>query len=590
MTLIVGIDLGTTNSEIAVIQGGVPVVLGQPGELILPSVVGLDQDGQLLVGKPARNQWLLAPDRTVRSVKRLMGQETTVRLGQDRYTPQEVSAIILRTLKARAETALGQPVGKAVITVPAWFNEGQRQATREAGELAGLEVVRIINEPTAAALTYEAQTGQRERLLVYDLGGGTFDVSIVQIEAGVVEVLASRGDTRLGGDDFDELLFNHVAQRLVEQHGFDPRSQPVASSRLLNAVEEAKKTLSTEPVAHLAESFLAEKEGVPLHLDVEVERHEYEELVLPLVERTLKSIDEALSDAGLAASEIDKVVLVGGMTRTPLVHRRLTELLGRPLHGEVEPDLCVAMGAAVQAGLIAGIDVGPVLVDITPHTLGIEILGELQGLLSTHVFSPVIERNTALPASRSELYSTCSDGQEKAEIRVFQGQDSDTRHNQHVGEFMLEGLADVEAGNQILVRFDLDLNGILKVTATERKTGRSHKLVVDSAMERFRQKGRAAAQDRLQAAFAQGDLAGLAAPATAQEERSGQWTEALAKAEVMRHTAEELLRKATPEDAADLKRSLEQLAAAQSEQDIAALQAVLADLEDLLFYLHDANV
>ncbi len=588
MSLIVGIDLGTTNSEIAVIQDGTPVVLGSPGDLILPSVVGVDRDGKLLVGKPARNQWLLSPESTVRSVKRLMGQETTVRLGDQQYTPQEISAIILRTLKARAEQALGQPVQKAVITVPAWFNEGQRQATREAGELAGLEVVRIINEPTAASLTYEPHTDHLERLLVYDLGGGTFDVSIVQIESGVVEVLASRGDTRLGGDDFDELLFNHVSERFAKEHGLDLRRHPVACARLLGAVEEAKKALSTESVTHLAESFVAEKDGLPLHLDAEVDRHEYEQLVRPLVERTLQSVDEALSDARLTPQQIDKVVLVGGMTRTPLVHRLLTELLNRPLHGEVEPDLCVALGAAVQAALITGLDVGPVLVDITPHTLGIEALGELQGLTSEHVFAPVIERNTALPAARSEIFFTSYDGQDAARIRVFQGEDRDTRHNQQVGEFLLNGLAEVEAGNQIVVRFDLDANGMLKVTATERNSGNSHRLTIDSAMERFRQRGRGVAQSRLNAAFDSSGLASLT-PEKPEEEVSSDWKELLAEASVMSHTAEELATSATTEDVADLTRHMARVQQAVQEKNRDALAGELAELEDLLFYLHDAT-
>lgn len=589
MPTIVGIDLGTTNSEIAVIQAGTPVVLGNAGDLILPSIVGLDRDGRLLVGKPARNQWLLAPDRTVRSVKRLMGQETTVKLGEAQFTPQEISAIILRTLKARAEQVLGQSVKQAVITVPAWFNDGQRQATREAGELAGLEVVRIINEPTAAALTYEPHAEHLERILVYDLGGGTFDVSIVQIEAGVVEVLSSRGDTRLGGDDFDELLLNHVCQRFREQHDVDLRKSPPAHARVLNAVEEAKKSLSAEAVVHVAESFVAEQNGVPLHLDLDVERIEYEQLVLPLIERTLKCVDEALADSRLTAQQIDKVVLVGGMTRTPLVHRLLAERLGRPVHGEVEPDLCVAMGAAVQAGLIAGVDVGPVLVDITPRTLGIETLGTLQGMATPHVFAPVIEHNTALPASRSEMFGTCFDGQEQAEIRVFQGESEDTRHNQLVGEFMLDGLADADAGNQILVRFDLDLNGILKVTATERHTGLSRKITIDSAMERFRRRGRSAAQQRLAAAFGNSDLLAAPEPETSSEDTLPQWKELLAKAEVMGHTAEELIRKATPEDATDLQRHLDTIGRAKQARDLATLQQGLAQLEDLLFYLQDAT-
>ena len=417
MDTIVGIDLGTTNSEVAVIKDGQPVVLEEDGDPILPSVVGLDPQGRLLVGKPARNQFVLAPERTIRSIKRKMGQEITVPLGDQKYTPQEISAIILRTLKRRAEKALGHPVSKAVITVPAFFNDGQRQATREAGELAGLEVVRIINEPTAAVLTYDPHPREQERLLVYDLGGGTFDVSVAQVENGVVEILSSHGDTQLGGDDFDQLLLDHVCNVSSEKHGVDLAPIAGARSRVLHAVEEAKKQLSFDAVARIEEEFIAEKDGMPLHLNIEIHRGEYEDLIHPLLIKTLGCLDAALTDAKLQANQIDKVVLVGGATRTPLVHELLEERLGRPVHSEIEPDLAVAMGAAVQGGLIAGVDVGPVLVDITPHTLGIKALGEIHGLPSSHYFSPIIHRNTPLPVTRTEIYSTVVDRQEAAEIR-----------------------------------------------------------------------------------------------------------------------------------------------------------------------------
>ncbi|HKI21413.1 MAG TPA: Hsp70 family protein, partial [Isosphaeraceae bacterium] len=374
---IIGIDLGTTNSEVAIIRDGRPVVLEEDGDPILPSVVGLDPQGHLLVGKAARNQYVLAPERTVRSIKRKMGQEITVTLGDQKYSPQEISAIILRTLKQRAEKALGAPVSKAVITVPAFFNDGQRQATREAGELAGLEVVRIINEPTAAILTYDPHPSDMERLLVYDLGGGTFDVSVAQVESGVVEIQASHGDTQLGGDDFDQLLLDHICDTFARKHGTDLRESLASKARVLRAAEEAKKRLSFEALTTIEEEFIAEKNGKPLNLVMEIERPEYEELIRPLLFKTLTCLDQALSDARVHANQIDKVVLVGGATRTPLVHQLLEERLGRPVHCEIEPDLAVAMGAAVQGGLIAGIDVGPILVDITPHTLGISALGEL---------------------------------------------------------------------------------------------------------------------------------------------------------------------------------------------------------------------
>ena len=452
MDVIIGIDLGTTNSEVAVIQSGRPIVLAEDGDPILPSVVGLDPQGKLLIGRAARNQFVLSPERTIRSIKRRMGQDITIPLGEQEYRPQEISAMILRALKHRAERVLGHTVKKAVITVPAFFTEGQREATREAGALAGLEVVRIINEPTAAVLTYDPNPPEMERLLVYDLGGGTFDVSIAMVEAGVVEILASHGDTHLGGDDFDQRLLDFVCDRFQTEHGIDLRESLKARSRLLSAVEEAKKRLSVEPVAAIAEEFIAEKGGVPLNLTQEVTREEYESLIEPLLAKTLKWVDDALQDAKLQAPQIHKVLLVGGATRTPLVHRLLTTRLGRPVHSEIEPDLAVAMGAAVQGGLIAGVDVGPVLVDITPHTLGIAALGERDGFPSPHCFSPIIERNTPLPASRTEMFSTNHDGQEVAEIRVFQGENDDARLNSLVGEFTIQGLADVPAPNQIMVR------------------------------------------------------------------------------------------------------------------------------------------
>jgi len=592
MDTIIGIDLGTTNSEVAVVRDGLPVVLpDEDGDPILPSVVGLDPEGRLLVGKPARNQAVLAPGRTIRSIKRQMGREATVPLGDQHYSPQEVSAILLRTLKGRAERALGHPVTKAVITVPAFFTEGQRDATREAGVLAGLEVVRIINEPTAAVLTYDPHPPERERLLVYDLGGGTFDVSIAQVEGGVVEILASHGDTQLGGDDFDQLLLDLICDRFQQQHGVDLRAEPVARSRVLRAAEDAKKALSAEAVAPIAEEFIAEAKGVPLHLRMEVDRPDYEALIEPLLDRTLACLDRALADADLRADQVDKVVLVGGATRTPLVHRLLRDRLGRPVHAEIEPDLAVALGAAVQGALIAGLEVGPVLVDITPHTLGIEALGTLHGFPSVHTFAPILERNTPLPAARTEIFSTVADGQEAAEIRVFQGEDDDTRHDTLVGEFAIDGLAAVHAGNQIVVKLDLDLNGILKVTATERATGLARQVTIDNAMERFRRRHRTDAVDRLDAVFrTSADPLALPAPtpAGASPAPEAAPSPALRSARDLVAKAERVLAGANPEDAAELKALLVDLRAALDRGSEAEVGPIAHEVEDLVFYLEDA--
>jgi len=598
---IIGIDLGTTNSEVAVIRDGQAIVLDEDGDPILPSVVGLDQEGRLLVGKAARNQYVLAPDRTIRSIKRKMGQEVTVALGDQKYTPQEISAIILKTLKHRAEKALGTPVRKVVITVPAFFNDGQRQATRQAGELAGLEVVRIINEPTAAVLTYNPHPPEMERLLVYDLGGGTFDVSLAQVENGVVEIQASHGDTQLGGDDFDQLLVDHICDAFAREHGIDLRQSLGAKARILRAAEDAKKRLSSDAVTTIEEEFITEKNGKSLNLVQEITRHDYEELIRPLLLKTLTCLDQALSDAKVQATQIDKVVLVGGATRTPLVHKLLEKRLGRPVHSEIEPDLAVAMGAAVQGGLIAGIDVGPILVDITPHTLGISALGHLHGFLSSHSFSAIIDRNTPLPVSRTQIYSTVMDDQDAARIRVFQGEDQDTRYNTLVGEFLIEGLAEVPAGNQILVRLDLDLNGILKVTATERATGLAKHVVIDNAMERFRQRQRSDAADRLEAVFSTAqrpyetvgallgpEQDGDALGALPEEDLAPGLRQAVESALALTSKANELVAHANAEDADELRGMLLDLHDAVDRRKEDDIRSITREIEDLVFYLQDA--
>jgi molecular chaperone DnaK len=589
METIVGIDLGTTNSAISIIRDGVPIMLKTAdGQAVLPSVVGLDSEGQLLVGQTARNQIVLAPERTVKSVKRKMGQDVKLSLGSHEYLPQEISAMILRTLKEQAERALGHPVRKAVITVPAFFNETQREATRAAGDLADLDVVRIINEPTAATLVYEPKSERNERLLVYDLGGGTFDVSIVQIEQGVIEVLSSHGDTQLGGDDFDELLLTWICEHFLDNHGLDLRDIPTAKSRLLQSAEEAKKRLSFEAYTELAEEFIAEKDGLPLNLKTTLDRRDYEELIEPLMNKTVKCVDAALADAGLRASQIDKVILVGGSSRTPLVHHLLERQLGQKPHFEIDPDLCVAMGAAVQGGLIAGVDVGAVLVDITPHTLGIECVGPLHGAVSPHLFSPIIERNTPLPATRSEIYYTGVDGQEKAEIHVLQGEDEDARHNHSVGKFLLEGLDENAAqGSEVLVRFELNLDGMLIVTAVERATSLEKRLTIKNAVTEFRAASRDEAKAKLAAMFGTIDSTEQAVlpdepPMDAELQAAiGQARELIAK-------SRKLASSAGGEDADEIRELVDQLEAAVAGQSQDAIREISEKLEDVVFYLEDA--
>ncbi|MCP3441495.1 Hsp70 family protein [Bradyrhizobium sp. CCGUVB14] len=483
---IVGIDLGTTNSEIAVYRDGRPEVQADgSGRLILPSVVGLDQDGSLLVGEAARNQYILYPERTVRSIKRLMGSDRKVSLGDRNYAPQDVSAMILRRLKEIAEERLGAPVRKAVITVPAFFSDAQRQATREAGEIAGFEVARIVNEPTAAALVYEAAQQQGKRVLVYDLGGGTFDVSVVRIEEGVVEVIASHGNNHLGGDDFDHKIVEHVLDHLRIEHKADVSDDPQAMARIHRASENAKKHLSDHPFARIEEEYLAEVSGKPVHLALELARADYEEMIAPFIEETLSAIHIALESAALTASQIEEVLLVGGATRTPLIRDRLFEVFGRQARGEVDPDLCVAMGAAIQGASMAGEKVPAVLVDVTPYTFGTGALGELGGTLYPYCFIPIIPKNTPIPVRKSEAFATIIDDQKVVEVRIYQGENEDALENIQIGEFRVEDLADVPAGNTIILDLALDRDGILHISAKEKATGLERRITIDNAMSRY---------------------------------------------------------------------------------------------------------
>lgn len=592
MEPILGIDLGTTNSVVSIIQEGVPLTFrDQRGRATLPSVVGIDSQGRLLVGEEARNQALVAPERTVRSIKRKMGQDVRVQMGDGHFSPQEISAIILRTLAELAEKNVGHKLTKAVITVPAFFKDAQREATREAGVLAGLEVVRIINEPTAASLVYTPKSSKQEKLLVYDLGGGTFDVSIVQMESGVIEVLASQGDTQLGGDDFDQLLLNHVADAFEQEHGVDLRKIPIAHARLLRAVEDAKIRLSIESYTTVAEEFIAEKAGQPLNLVMTIDRRLYEELILPLLEKTLRCVDMALEDAKLTASQLDRVILVGGSTRTPLVHELLRNQLHQELHHEIDPDLCVSMGAAVQGALIAGLDVGPILVDITPHTLGVSCLGEVNGQFIEDRFSTIIDRNTPLPATRSHSYCTTSDGQTAAQIEIYQGENVMARFNQLVGNFMLEGLdEEAKMGNEIVVRFDLDLNGILKVHAQERKTGLFRELVIDNALTDFRSTSQAEAKRRLASMFGdvmEGEVDVVSAVSPSSMRVVTEESEVIKRALRSLMQAEQSIDSVNDQDAKELNALMEQLQAALEKGDEPSINAVREKMDDLLFYLQD---
>lgn len=475
MNDIVGIDLGTTFSAVARVRDGVPHILPHGRERIVPSVVGFSPEGKLLVGTPARNQYVLYPESTVRSIKRKMGTDETVVLRDRTYSPAEISAIILREMKRIAEANLGHPVDRAVITVPAYFSDAARQATKDAGEIAGFSVERIINEPTAAALAYGLdRIGERQMVAVYDLGGGTFDVSIIELNQGVVEVRASHGNTHLGGDDFDALLADYLAEQFAADYGVDPRQDRRALARLLRAAEQAKIELSSRPFARVREEYLLEKDGQPLHLDLEIARNQFEDMIRTLLVGTLDSFDQALRDAGLHGRDLDKVLFVGGSTRIPLVWELVANHVGLEPHTEINPDEAVALGAAVQGAIIAGEPLDAILVDVTPHSLGIEVAEFKFGQLIPDRYSVIIHRNTTIPTSKSEVYYALYPSQTEIKLKVYQGEEPVASRNTLLGEYLFEHLRPEAPGElpRITVQFDFDVNGILHVTAVDRGSGR----------------------------------------------------------------------------------------------------------------------
>ena len=573
---ILGIDLGTTNSEIAIYRDGHPEVLrDEQGRIILPSVVGLTENGELLVGEEARNQFLLYPERTVRSIKRRMGSNAKVRLGEREYTPQEISAIILSRLKEIAQAQLGRTIRKAVITVPAYFSDTQRQATREAGEIAGLEVARIINEPTAAALVYEATQHQGKRILVYDLGGGTFDVSVVRIEQGVVEVISSHGNNHLGGDDFDHKIVEHVFEHLKLKHGVDVADWPQAMARILRSAEDAKKQLSDHPYARIAEEYLAEHGGQPVNLDLELSREQYEDMIAPFIEETLGAIHIALESAGLTSSQVDEILLVGGATRTPLIRRRLVEVFGSQPRGEVDPELCVAMGAAIQGAAMTGTEVSAVLVDITPYTFGTSALGELNGELYPYRYVPIIPKNTPIPARMSEAFFTVLDEQTDVDVRIYQGENSDALENIKIGEFRVSGLSREPAGNPVILDLALDRNGILQVSAREKKTGLERRITIDNATSRYDREQLDEARQRIGELFGDQEQAASVG--------GGAATDSAVDALLARASAK--LEQTGEEDRTEIIDLIESIRDARRSGDSSALEDARNQLQDLLFYL-----
>ena len=475
MAKIIGIDLGTTNSCVAVMEGGEPTVIANAeGARTTPSVVAFTKTGERLVGQVAKRQAVTNPDRTVISIKREMGTNFKVNIDDKSYTPPEISSMVLAKLKADAESYLGETVSQAVITVPAYFSDAQRQATKDAGKIAGLEVLRIINEPTAAAFAYGMDKENDQKVMVYDLGGGTFDVSILDIGDGVFEVLATNGDTRLGGDDFDDAIINYLVAEFKKENGIDLSTDKMAMQRLKEAAEKAKIELSGVTTSAINLPFITADATGPKHLDITLTRAKFNELTANLVERTIIPTKKALSDAGLSASEIDKVVMVGGSSRIPAVNEAVQKLIGKDPHKGINPDECVALGAAIQAGVLGGDVKDIVLLDVTPLSLGIETMGG--------VCTKLIERNTTIPTRKSQIFSTAADNQTSVDIHVLQGEREMAADNKTLGNFMLSGIAPAPRGvPQIEVTFDIDANGIVNVSAKDLGTGQEQKITITAS-------------------------------------------------------------------------------------------------------------
>ena len=475
MAKAIGIDLGTTNSCIAVMEGGEPVIIpNAEGTRTTPSVVAFSKEGERMVGEVAKRQAITNPDRTVVSIKRQMGTNHRVNIDGKEYTPQEISAMILQKLKKDAEEYVGEPIKEAVITVPAYFTDSQRQATKDAGKIAGLEVKRIINEPTAAALAYGLDKGEDQTILVYDLGGGTFDVSILELGDGVFEVVATSGNNRLGGDDFDQRVMDWLVEQFKKSHGVDLSQDKVAMQRLKEAAEKAKKELSSVTTTNINLPFITATSSGPLHLDINLTRTEFDKMTEDLVEKTMGPTRQALKDADLEPKNIDKVILVGGSTRIPAVQEAIKRVVGKEPHKGVNPDEVVALGAAIQAGVLSGEVKDVLLLDVTPLSLGIETLGG--------IFTRIIDRNTTIPCSQSKIFSTAADNQTSVDIHVLQGERELAKDNKTLGRFELSGIPPAPRGiPQIEVAFDIDANGIVHVSAKDKATGREQDITIKSS-------------------------------------------------------------------------------------------------------------